>query len=138
MSKLDVKKSPRRPRILLGVTGSVAAVKAPEIAVRLVHDFNAQVRVLLSAGGSNFWDKASEYHSEHWVMFQQIIKASEATDSVDTPTTESFQIQLYCTYLSIEKSSTNMLCMPDIILNLKSCQRRMGRMESIGRSCPTH
>ena len=34
----------RRPRILLGVTGSVAAVKAPELALKLVNELNAQDR----------------------------------------------------------------------------------------------
>ena len=91
MSNLDERKILRRPRILLGVTGSVAAVKAPEIAVRLVNEFHAQVRVLLSAGGSNFWEKAKEYDEEHWDLFQQIMNASQTTDG-------SFQIQLICTY----------------------------------------
>jgi hypothetical protein len=40
----------RRRNILLGVTGSVAAVKAPEIAVCLCRELNAHVKILLTAG----------------------------------------------------------------------------------------
>lgn len=55
-----------QPKILLGVTGSVAAVKAPEIAVRLVHEMDAQVRILLTQGGLNFWNKAQNYNNKIW------------------------------------------------------------------------
>jgi phosphopantothenoylcysteine synthetase/decarboxylase len=49
----------------LGVTGSVAAVKSPEIAVRLVREHH-DVCVLLTAGGLNFWNKAQEYNPTYW------------------------------------------------------------------------
>jgi hypothetical protein len=58
------------PRVLLGVTGSVAAVKSPEIAVRLVTEFNAHVRVLLTRGGQHFWNKAVDYDREYWEQLQ--------------------------------------------------------------------
>lgn len=54
-----------RHRVLLGVTGSVAAVKSPEIAVRLVREHH-DVCVLLTAGGLNFWNKAQEYNPTYW------------------------------------------------------------------------
>lgn len=78
----------RGPRILLGVTGSVAAVKAPEIACRLLDELGAaasrsnscccccdgncaaQVKVLLTAGGRNFWEKAAEYDPIYWNKLQ--------------------------------------------------------------------
>lgn len=41
------------PKILLGVTGSIAAVKAPEI-VRLFRDNNIEVRCVLTAAGAQF------------------------------------------------------------------------------------
>ena len=63
----------RAPRILLGVSGSVAAVKAPEIAVRLVTELQAHVQVLLSAGGQNFWEKAIEYDRVNWEKLQSLI-----------------------------------------------------------------
>ncbi|GAX19908.1 phosphopantothenoylcysteine decarboxylase [Fistulifera solaris] len=87
-------RSPRRPRILLGVTGSVAAVKAPEIAIRLVRELNAHVRVLLSAGGSNFWKKAEEYHKEYWDLCQDFINGAQPSDSPNTSIKEAL-IQLY-------------------------------------------
>uniref|UniRef100_A0A7S1D871 Flavoprotein domain-containing protein n=1 Tax=Cyclophora tenuis TaxID=216820 RepID=A0A7S1D871_CYCTE len=62
----------RRPRILLGVTGSVAAVKSPEIAVRLHRDLNADVRILLTSGGDNFWNKAQDYDGTAWNEFREL------------------------------------------------------------------
>ena len=58
--------SKRRHRVLLGVTGSVAAVKSPEIAVRLAREQDMDVCVLLTAGGLNFWNKAQEYDPTFW------------------------------------------------------------------------
>eukprot|EP00980_Cylindrotheca_fusiformis_P020710 scaffold7738_cov133-Cylindrotheca_fusiformis.AAC.19 len=52
--------------VLLAVTGSVAAIKSPEIAVRLALDYGVKVKVLLTAGGKNFWDKAHDYNPEFW------------------------------------------------------------------------
>jgi phosphopantothenoylcysteine synthetase/decarboxylase len=94
----ELSKRKQRPQILLGVTGSVAAVKAPEIAVRLVREFNAHVRVLLSAGGSNFWEKAEEYDKENWDLCQDYITGVQTSDSAES-STKGAPIQLYCTYL---------------------------------------
>jgi hypothetical protein len=55
-----------RPNIILAVTGSVAAIKGPEIAVKLVKRLDANVRVLLTRGGSNFWEKAVGYDEIEW------------------------------------------------------------------------
>lgn len=55
-----------QPKILLAVTGSVAAIKCPELAVVLVRTLDARVKVLLTAGGKNFWEKAEGYNSEYW------------------------------------------------------------------------
>lgn len=100
MSTSDGEKRKRQqPRILLGVTGSVAAVKAPEIAVRLVLELDAQVRVLLSAGGSNFWNKAKDYDKKHWDLFQQILSASSSQRMDSSNATDSFQVQLIGTYI---------------------------------------
>ena len=58
----------RRPlHILLGVSGSVAAVKAPEIAVQLARSaVPCLVRVLLTKGGTVFWNKAQRYNPVVW------------------------------------------------------------------------
>jgi hypothetical protein len=66
----------RRLHILLGVTGSVAAVKAPEIACRFIEEFDGddyccEVKVLLSAGGLNFWEKSAEYDNKSWKKLQE-------------------------------------------------------------------
>lgn len=62
-----------RPRILVGVTGSVAAIVSPEIVVRLYKDLNADVRVLLTSGGQNFWDKAKDFDLKQWELFQELL-----------------------------------------------------------------
>jgi hypothetical protein len=64
----------RGPRILLGVTGSVAAVKAPEVAVQLVTQCNAEVKVVLSRGGKTFWDKAAEYDPASWKQLCELLQ----------------------------------------------------------------
>ena len=66
--------------ILLGVTGSVAAVKAPEVAVRLcrevVVDEEAEIvvvvkiKILLTAGASNFWEQSKQYNEYWWNELQ--------------------------------------------------------------------
>lgn len=68
----------RRPRVLLGVTGSVAAIKAPEIVNQLVDQIGADVRVLLTSGGSNFWNKAETYNPSMWKRMQELLKDTES------------------------------------------------------------
>ena len=65
--------SRRRPRILLGITGSVAAVKGPQLASKLAHE-GSDVCVLLTRGGENFWTKAAEYDPQSWEEFNAQIK----------------------------------------------------------------
>ena len=60
--------SPRPTRILLGVTGSVAAVKAPEVAVELV-ERGYDVRVVVTHGGESFWEQSKEYNATAWEAF---------------------------------------------------------------------
>mmetsp|Transcript_48542 Transcript_48542/g.146422 ORF Transcript_48542/g.146422 Transcript_48542/m.146422 type:complete len:254 (-) Transcript_48542:861-1622(-) len=68
----------RRPRILFGVTGSVAAVKGPEIAVRLARDLEADVTIILSRGGMNFWTKAEEYDPVGWNKYMELVDQSSS------------------------------------------------------------
>ena len=65
----------RRPRVLLGITGSVAAVKGPELAVRLAREVDVDVRVLLTGGGFNFWNKAREYDPLYWGELEKHISS---------------------------------------------------------------
>ena len=67
----------RRSRILFAVTGSVAAVKGPEIAVRLVNELDLDVRILLTRGGENFWSKAKDYNKKYWDLLQELLLSSE-------------------------------------------------------------
>ena len=52
--------------VLLGVMGSVAALKGPELAVRIAVDMGAQVKVLLTRGAEKFWSTAEGYNSRSW------------------------------------------------------------------------
>ena len=75
-----------RPRILLGITGSVAAVKGPELALRFARDCGMDVRILLTRGGQNFWEKACDYNPEVWKEVQERIRGSSRADSrTDVP-----------------------------------------------------
>ena len=70
----------RRSRILFAVTGSVAAVKGPEIAARLVNELDLDVRILLTRGGENFWSKAKDYDPHSWDALQALLKSSGETN----------------------------------------------------------
>jgi len=66
----------RRPRIVLGVTGSVAAVKSPQIAA-LLSDF-AEVKIVLTSCGTHFWRQAPVYRGgEGWRAFQEVEAMSQ-------------------------------------------------------------
>jgi len=51
----------RRHRVILGVTGSVAAVKSPLVALDILKEVDAEVIVLLTTSGHMFWTKAKAY-----------------------------------------------------------------------------
>jgi hypothetical protein len=85
-----------RPKILLAVTGSVAAVKAPEIAVRLAVGVNADVRVILTKGGQNFWNKAEAYNKKYWGIMQGIMEQSDLKE--DDGKGEKGTISIYCKF----------------------------------------
>jgi len=70
----------RNPRILLGVTGSVAAVKAPELALRLSRDLKMDVRIVLTRGGKNFWNKSGDYNPEYWTEVQERLNRSSGNE----------------------------------------------------------
>ena len=57
----------RRTRIIFAVTGSVAAVKGPEIAVRLADEFD--VHILFTQGGENFWRQGEKYNPRYWNLY---------------------------------------------------------------------
>lgn len=62
-----------RRNVLVGVTGSVAAVKGPEICLQLL-ELNYKVKVLLTQGGAHFWKKAEEYDPTSWNALQEKIE----------------------------------------------------------------
>ncbi|KAG7362102.1 phosphopantothenoylcysteine decarboxylase [Nitzschia inconspicua] len=63
----------RKPRVLLALTGSVAAIKGPELAVRIAEEHNAAVKILLTRGGQHFWDKAEVYNPLYWKKLQDMM-----------------------------------------------------------------
>lgn len=80
--------------ILLGVTGSVAAIKVPEIICQLIDTFGAQaiIKVVLTQGGKSFWEKASTYDGIHWLEIQTYI--SHEQDKAEVDATKP-QVQVY-------------------------------------------
>ncbi|KAL3943572.1 MAG: hypothetical protein SGBAC_002353 [Bacillariaceae sp.] len=73
-SKLQEETHNTPKNILLAVTGSVAAIKCPELAVRLVRECGANVKVLLSQGGNNFWSRSQSYNQEYWDFLLEEVK----------------------------------------------------------------
>lgn len=63
----------RRKQIVLGITGSVAAIKGPELALALWKELDADVRILLTRGGENFWDKANSYDPISWKELHRVM-----------------------------------------------------------------
>jgi|AntRauTorckE5430_2_1112549.scaffolds.fasta_scaffold00691_2 hypothetical protein len=70
----------RKKRILLGITGSVAAIKGPELALKLSKELDAHVAILLTRGGENFWSKAKDYNLQKWIEFHDFV-ASDTSKS---------------------------------------------------------
>eukprot|EP00804_Cyclotella_cryptica_P016414 CCRYP_004654-RA/>CCRYP_004654-RA protein AED:0.02 eAED:0.02 QI:129/1/1/1/1/1/2/856/324 len=78
---MDLTTSPtrnKRPRILLGVTGSIAAVKAPRLALLLCQSVGAHVKVVLTRTVEQyFWKEGGVtegYDREAWVQFWAIVE----------------------------------------------------------------
>jgi hypothetical protein len=93
----------RRPRILLGVTGSVAAVKGPKLALRLAREVKADVRVILTRTVEQyFWKEGravSSYDVESWRDFSAATSSSanDADGDDDDWRTSEGRISLHCT-----------------------------------------
>ena len=79
-SNQDAKK--RRPRILLGVTGSVAAIKAPQIAIQLIETLDCDVQIVLTHTGEVFWEQAGGYNEEAWKKFNSLNFGSDSKPGV--------------------------------------------------------
>ena len=81
-SKTTTAPQQRRKRILLGITGSVAAIKGPEIALLLSRELDAHVVVLLTHGGSNFWYKAKDYNPLIWEEYENFIRDCDLNSNI--------------------------------------------------------
>ena len=69
----------RRPRILLGITGSIAAVKGPRLAILLAHNLKAHVKVVLTRTVEQyFWKQCGvtqTYDAEAWEEFWAAVQS---------------------------------------------------------------
>jgi hypothetical protein len=127
---MDEDKNKRRPRVLLGITGSVAAVKGPELAVKLLRDLQVDVRVLLTRGGSNFWNKAREYDPLHWDELEKFLCSDPQCSTEGT-----IIIHSEYTLLDIWSWFFSSLILSNTVVSLfafVSCGRRVARMASSG------
>jgi len=70
-----------KPNVLLAITGSVAAVKGPQIAL-LLSDF-CNVRVVATPVSQFFWEKSENYNQPMWELFQNIDPPIEIFDNYD-------------------------------------------------------
>lgn len=94
----------RRPRILLGITGSVAAVKGPKLALRLAREVNADVRVVLTRTVEQyFWKEGRavpSYDAESWRDFlassSKSTKIEEDGEDADRFKSSNGRIFLHC------------------------------------------
>ena len=76
-------KQKRRLNILLGVSGSVAAVKGPELAIKLSKVAN--VKVIMTQRGKYFWNLTETYNKEMFDQFNTMenIQVYEDKDEWD-------------------------------------------------------
>jgi 3-polyprenyl-4-hydroxybenzoate decarboxylase len=68
--------SDRKSRVLLGITGSVAAIKGPKLCLDLM-SLGMDVQVVLTQGGAHFWNKAQDYDLASWMTLQSRIQARQ-------------------------------------------------------------
>ena len=126
----------RRPRVLLGITGSVAAVKGPELAVRLLREVNVDVRVLLTSGGFNFWNKARDYDQLYWSELEKHISLDSGDAAEGTIVIHSECAAHCCCFLPVEmvrgKTHTLDLFLSSFCIVFRSCRRRVEGMASTG------
>lgn len=93
----------RRPRILLGITGSVAAVKGPKLALRLAREVKADVKVVLTRTVEQFFWKEGRavpmYDVDSWRDFSASISsvAKETDGENDDWRSSEGRISLHCT-----------------------------------------
>ena len=76
-------KQERRLNILLGVSGSVASVKGPELAIKLSKVAN--VKVIMTQRGKYFWNLTETYNKEMFDLFNTMenIQVYEDKDEWD-------------------------------------------------------
>jgi len=99
----------RRPRILLGITGSVAAVKGPKLALRLANEVNADVRVVLTRTVEHyFWKEGravSSYDAESWRDFSASTSTTTQievdSDDGDSSGSSKGRIFIHCKSMSL-------------------------------------
>jgi 3-polyprenyl-4-hydroxybenzoate decarboxylase len=97
-------RAPVGPRILLGVTGSVAAIKAPEVVVQLVTQCNAEVKVVLSRGGKTFWDKAADYDPVSWERLRELLQQVDVNERGDRAVEIHGTLRSLCVSSDVSKS----------------------------------
>jgi len=70
MNGHEIHSVPSKPNVLLALTGSVATVKGPQIAL-LLSEFS-NVRILLTQMSRHFWDTCSDYDMESWEQLKNM------------------------------------------------------------------
>ena len=96
----------RRPRIILGITGSIAAVKGPRLALRLANELKAHVKVVLTRTVEHFfWQEGRAvpaYDRESWIDFERAVAKpitpcnNDKTEHTSDLSLTSGQISIHC------------------------------------------
>ena len=117
-SNVDASSCPeRRPHVILGITGSIAAVKGPRLALRLANELKAHVKVVLTRTVEQyFWKEGravSTYDRESWIEFENRTVASssaatliaqdedEKENETDWKLTNG-RISIHCEYINVK------------------------------------
>lgn len=86
----------RRPHILLGITGSIAAVKGPRLALRLANELKANVKVVLTRTVEQyFWKEGRAvptYDRENWIDFERAVATSKVRDEDEKEHTTDWKL----------------------------------------------
>jgi len=86
----------RRPHILLGITGSIAAVKGPRLALRLANELKANVKVVLTRTVEQyFWKEGRAvptYDRENWIDFERAVVTSKLRDEDEKEHTTDWKL----------------------------------------------
>jgi len=93
---MDTAARNRRPRVLLGITGSIAAVKGPRLALMLSESVKAHVKVVLTRTVEHyFWKNGGvieNYDTTVWAEFWAVVDSSRDRNLMKDDESEDWRL----------------------------------------------